>query len=62
MYLHAKPKTMYIKVSWILQARWSCSTLFQNRIYQEFSMEKGLLIQAEKLKGKMVIFLLYKNI
>ena len=41
------------------------STQFQNRIYQEFSMEKllkGLLIKAEHLKWKMVTFLLYKNI
>ena len=39
-----------------------CSTAFQNRIYQELSMEKGLLIKAEQLKGKMVAFFLYKNI
>ena len=38
------------------KASWSCSTLFQNRIYQEFSMQKGLLIKTEKLKGKMVIY------
>ena len=39
----------------------SCSTLFQNRLYQEFSIEKGLLINAEQLNGKKVTFLLYKN-
>ena len=38
------------------------STLFQNRIYQEFSMQKGLLIKTEQLKEKMVTFLLYKKI
>ena len=50
-------------ISWILKSQ--LSFLFytvSNRIYQEFSMKKDLLIKAEQLNGKMVTFLLYKNI
>ena len=55
-------KPFILRSAGSLEASWSCSTLFQNSIYQEFSMEKGLLIKAEQLKEKMVTFLLYKNI
>ena len=35
---------------------------FKTGYIKEFSMEKGLLIKEEKLKGKMVTFLMYKNL
>ena len=38
---------MYIKISWILRNQ---LILFQNRIYQKFIMEKGIVIKAEKIK------------
>ena len=44
---------MYIKISWILRNQ---LILFQNRIYQKFIMEKGILIKAEKIKRKNIPF------
>ena len=63
IYKHSQ-KLCIFRSAGISKASWSCSTLFQNRIhvYQEFSMEKGLLIKAEQLNGKMVTFILCKNI
>ena len=45
---------MYIKNSWILRNQ---LILFQNRIYQKFIMEKGILIKAEKIKKEKHLFL-----
>ena len=52
MYLQPEPKTVYINISWVLRSQklGFGPTLFQNRIYQELSVEKGLLIKAEKVK------------
>ena len=55
-------KTCIFRSPGSLEASCSCSALFQNRIYLEFSVEKGLLIKSEKFKGKMETFLMYKNI
>ena len=48
IYLEAEPKTCILRSAGFSEASWSGSTLFQNRIYQEFTIEKGLLIKAEK--------------
>ena len=45
-------QSVYIKISWILRSQKpeSCPTLFQYRIYQELSMENGLLNWSRKIK------------
>ena len=53
-YIYKQSQKLYIlRSAGFSKVSWSCSTLFQNRIYQEFSMGKGLLIKAEKLKEKI---------
>ena len=53
-YIYNQSKKLYIlRSAGFSKVSWSCSTLFQNRIYQEFSMGKGSLIKAEKMKEKI---------